>query len=159
MKKLSLFIFSVLIISFLPVNTAAHCQVPCGIYGDQTRFDLLEEHITTLEKSMQEIIKLSKEGEKNYNQIVRWVVNKDKHAEEIDNILTYYFLTQRIKPVDSKDKDEYQKYQAKLELIHHILVYNMKAKQTVDLDNIQKLRSLLSEFKTLYMNHEQKGTK
>jgi len=28
----------------------SHCQVPCGIYGDDTRFTLIGEHITTIEK-------------------------------------------------------------------------------------------------------------
>ena len=30
----------------------SHCQVPCGIYGDPTRFQLMAEHVTTIEKSM-----------------------------------------------------------------------------------------------------------
>jgi nickel superoxide dismutase len=32
-----------------------------------------------------------------------------------------------------------------------MLVYAMKAKQTTDLSNVEKLRSLLKEFKTAYL--------
>ncbi len=37
----------------------SHCQIPCGIYGDPARFDMLAEHITTIEKSMKQITDLS----------------------------------------------------------------------------------------------------
>jgi nickel superoxide dismutase len=30
----------------------SHCQIPCGIYDDPARFDMLAEHINTIEKSM-----------------------------------------------------------------------------------------------------------
>ena len=53
----------------------SHCQVPCGIYGDEARFDAIAEHITTIEKSMKQIEILSAEGKPNMNQIVRWVNN------------------------------------------------------------------------------------
>jgi nickel superoxide dismutase len=76
----------------------SHCQIPCGIYGDQARFDMLAEHITTIEKSMQQITELSQKDKRNFNQIVRWIQNKEKHADELSHIVTYYFMAQRIKP-------------------------------------------------------------
>ena len=60
-----------------------HCQVPCGIYNDQMRFDMIGEHIATIEKSIKQITELSAEPKPNMNQIVRWVNNKDEHADEI----------------------------------------------------------------------------
>ena len=30
--------------------------------------------------------------------MVRWVVNKEVHADELSDIVTYYFMAQRIKP-------------------------------------------------------------
>lgn len=33
----------------------SHCQVPCGIYDDPVRFDMIAENITTIEKSMKQI--------------------------------------------------------------------------------------------------------
>ena len=71
----------------------AHCQIPCGIYNDEARFILMKEHVATIEKSMTQI-----ETAANQNQTVRWVMNKDKHADELTKIVTYYFMAQRIKP-------------------------------------------------------------
>ena len=78
----------------------SHCQVPCGIYGDDTRFKLLAEHIATIEKSMVQIGENMNQDPPNGNQIVRWVNNKEKHADEISHIVTYYFMAQRINEND-----------------------------------------------------------
>ena len=128
----------------------AHCQIPCGIYDDELRVKMLEEHITTIEKSMNEITRMSQEGDKNYNQIVRWVTNKDEHADEFSETVTYYFMTQRVKLVDDKTSDAYKTYLRQLTLLHEMLVYAMKAKQTTDLTNVQKLRSLVADFRIAY---------
>ena len=45
--------------AMVPASVQAHCQIPCGIYGDEMRFQMLEEHITTIEKSMKLIGELS----------------------------------------------------------------------------------------------------
>jgi len=128
----------------------SHCQIPCGIYDDPARLDEIAEHITTIEKSMNEIMELSKEPAKNANQLIRWVINKEEHADEISHVVTYYFMAQRIKlPAegDAKAQDDYVK---KLTLLHEMLIYSMKAKQTTDLANVEKLRSLLKEFREVY---------
>jgi nickel superoxide dismutase len=106
-KRLSLFIVSLLGFILMSQLVFSHCQVPCGIYDDQMRIKMIAEHITTMEKAMNEVMTLSKESAPNYNQIVRWVVNKEKHAEELSDIVTYYFMTQRLKPVPKTDVKEY----------------------------------------------------
>jgi len=128
----------------------SHCQIPCGIYGDQARFDMIAENITTIEKSMQQITELSHKNKPNFNQIVRWVQNKEKHADELSHIVTYYFMAQRIKPVDKAKGKAHGEYVKKLTLLHEMLIYSMKAKQTTDLSNVEKLRTLLAEFRTAY---------
>ena len=128
----------------------SHCQIPCGIYGDQGRFDMIAEHITTIEKSMKMITELSKQDKPNMNQIVRWVQNKEKHADDISHTITYYFMAQRVKPTLKTNGKEYDEYVNKLTLLHKMLVYSMKAKQTTDLANVEKLRSLLTEFHLVY---------
>jgi nickel superoxide dismutase len=152
--KTYLLIVPVLLFLFaVPVSLWSHCQVPCGIYDDKARIKMIAEHITTMEKAMKQVIELSKESKPNYNQIVRWVTNKEKHGEELSDIVTYYFMAQRIKPTDKKDTAKYGEYQKRLELLHHMLVYTMKAKQSVDLSVIGKLRSLLEEFSKSYFPH------
>ncbi len=146
-RGLGLLLFS---LGLIPL-AHSHCEIPCGIYGDDLRIQMIEEHITTIEKSMNMISELSKEKDKNYNQIVRWVTNKDQHAGEIQQIVSQYFMTQRVKPAD-KTADGYSTYVEQLTLLHRMLVYAMKSKQTTDLANVEKLRSLVADFKTLYFS-------
>ncbi len=128
----------------------AHCEIPCGIYGDAMRIDMIEENCQTIEKSMTEIRKLSIEDDKNYNQLVRWVNNKEEHANKIQHIVTQYFLFQRIKPVNSDNAEGHEAYQEKLVVLHKILVHAMKCKQTVDAKQVEKIRVLLDSFKRIY---------
>ena len=131
----------------------SHCQIPCGIYDDPARFVMLAEYIATIEKSMNQINELSQESKPNFNQIVRWVQNKDSHADELSEIVTYYFMAQRIKPADKADAEAYQQYVKQLTLLHQMLVYSMKAKQTTDLANVEKVRALLAEFRAAYLGN------
>lgn len=158
MKKLKvLVVLSVIFITQF-VNTqvvSAHCEIPCGIYEDSLRISLLSEHITTIEKSNNMINELSNEAKPNYNQIVRWVVNKEEHANKIQKIVSQYFLHQRVKITDSSDKEAYAKYINQLTTLHEISVYAMKAKQNTDLVYIEKLRSSLAAFEQIYFHtHE-----
>jgi len=131
---------------------SAHCEIPCGIYHDELRFQMLEEHITTMEKSIDMIKKLNdKTDALSRNQLVRWINNKDKHATEFQHILWQYFLTQRIKPVSKKDAKKYRNYRELLELVHLMTFHAMKVKQTVDYDHTSSLRKLLNRFQDLYM--------
>lgn len=133
-------------------NAYAHCEIPCGIYGDSLRIQQIEEHITTIEKSMNQINELSEQGDKNYNQLIRWVTNKDEHAKKIQDIVAQYFMHQRIKPVDPADTEQYEKYITRLTLLHKLQVYAMKAKQTTDLEYVDKLRTTLHEFADAYFH-------
>jgi len=129
----------------------SHCEIPCGIYDDQMRLNMLAEHITTIEKSMKEIQALSAEGNKNYNQLVRWIVNKEKHSDDFSDIVTQYFMTQRLKPAEESDQKAYKEYIHKLTLLHKMMVYSMRCKQTTDLANVEKLRAYLGQFRTAYL--------
>lgn len=124
----------------------AHCEIPCGIYGDEMRVSMMEEDITTVEKSMKEIIELQKQSPINYNQLVRWIMNKENHADKIQEVVSQYFMTQRIKP-------EGNNYVEKLTLLHKMLLQAMLCKQTTDLSHVNELRSLLQQFSKLYFEH------
>lgn len=126
-------------------SALAHCQIPCGIYDDAARITEMEEHVTTIEKSMNEIIKLTPDTPQHSNQLVRWIMNKEDHADKLSEIVTYYFLAQRIK--DSAPEETYVK---QLKLLHGMMTASMKAKQTVDLEQVKKLRELIHSFEQLY---------
>ena len=144
MKNLMFPTFLFLVLSFMfPAKLAAHCEIPCGIYDDEVRITLILEDITTIEKSMQQIIALEKNQPSEMNQLVRWITNKEEHANKLQEIVTQYFMTQRIK-FDAPDYDK------KLASLHQLLVYSMKCKQTTDLENITKLRAAVETFKQLY---------
>jgi len=147
-------ILGVVLLSAIGIGSLAysHCQIPCGIYNDQLRFDMIAEHIATIEKSMKQITELSGQDKPNMNQIVRWVQNKDHHADELSEIVTYYFMAQRVKLPAEGDKNDYNEYIKKLTLLHQMLIYSMQSKQTTDLDNVNKLKSLLDEFHKVYFH-------
>jgi nickel superoxide dismutase len=158
-KKLALSAILLSAMVFAPI-AHSHCQIPCGIYNDQLRSDLIAEHITTIEKAMKMITLLSQADKPNMNQMIRWVQNKEKHAEEMSHIITHYFMAQRIKLTAKTDTKAYNQYLSKLVLLHEMLVYSMKSKQTTDLANVEKLKSLLAEFRTVYFGkHSRSGHK
>ena len=152
MKRIMIVVFMSLYLG--NVSLRAHCQIPCGIYDDNLRFTLMAEHITTIEKSMKEVIRLSAVKTTDYNQVVRWVQNKDKHADNLSEIVTYYFMAQRVMPADNKDAKNYEKYVQKINLLHQLLYHAMKAKQTTDLEEINKLRELLKQFQASYLDKQ-----
>jgi nickel superoxide dismutase len=120
----------------------AHCQIPCGIYGDAARFDTMLEHATTITKSITEIKRLSGSSD-NANQTVRWVTNKETHAQMIQDIIGDYFLAQRIKETQSD-------YTERLTLSHKIIVMAMKTKQSSDLTQAEGLVKAIEAFKVQY---------
>ena len=73
----------------------AHCQVPCGIYGDQLRFEQMLEDEHTISKVQLQINELAG-GEVDaqaVNQMGRWVTTKEDHATNIQNTISAYFLS------------------------------------------------------------------
>jgi nickel superoxide dismutase len=133
---------------FPAVFASAHCQIPCGIYADDIVFGELFTDVTTIEKAMNQINALGKDPSGNPNQLVRWVNNKEQHAQNIQDVIAAYFLTQQIK-LDLKDSDP-EKYASLLELAHQVTVLAMKCKQTTDLANAQKLHDALHAFQATY---------
>lgn len=134
-----------------------HCEVPCGIYGDSLRVSLIKEHARTIEKAMNQINELSSATTPNYNQLIRWVNNKEKHAEEIQDIVAQYFMHQRVKmpksDLSSKEmRSAYEKYHNLLSSLHAIQVYAMKCKQTTDLDNVENINEAVSDFESYYFH-------
>ena len=106
---------------------------------------------------MKLINQLSKEEKTNYNQLVRWITTKEKHANKIQKIVSQYFLHQRVKIKNVEDLNAYNKYIQQLESLHHISVYAMKSKQSTDLSLIEKLQVKVKGFEHLYFtehNHK-----
>lgn len=142
------------LLPLLVSQVVGHCQIPCGIYDDQRRLDTMAEDVVTIEKAMKQVDALSKEAPPNYNQIVRWVNVKEEHADNIAEIVSWYFLQQRVKPVDPSDTDAYEEYVHQLTLLHEMLVYSMKVKQSLDAANLERLKSTLHDFEHAYVGED-----
>lgn len=134
----------------------AHCQIPCGIFDDMLRIDMMTEDITTIERSIKAIADLAgKTSAADINQVVRWVENKDHHADLLAETVSEYFLRQRVKAPAGDDAAAAKKYADQLIALHGLLVTSMKAKQAVDLDTVKAMRDQLERFKSLYFTPEQ----
>ena len=83
-KNRNIFVSTVIVVLALVASSVvySHCQIPCGIYDDNMRFNMMAEHITTIEKSIKMVNQISSEEKPNMNQLVRWVQNKETHADE-----------------------------------------------------------------------------
>lgn len=146
-----IFIFSV-----FGHNVHSHCQIPCGIYDDHARYMSMLEDASTVKKAINQIITLSNSIDQkqkstpivqNYNQLVRWVNNKESHAEKIINTIANYFLTQRIKP-NKKD------YLDRLSKHHAVILAAMKAKQNTSLKESKALKEAIQDLAVYYPKHE-----
>ena len=153
MRRLVPFGLLPLFLLVLHTSASAHCEIPCGIYGDEARFSAIAENLKTIEKSMNQINLLSAEAGKNTNQLVRWVNNKESHADQIREIVAQYFLAQRIKAPANGDPAARKAYTEKLALLHQMIVSAMKCKQTTDVAHVKKSRELLRSFEALYMKN------
>ena len=129
---------------------SAHCEVPCGIYADQHRFEEMLEDCTTIAKAIAQVNELTestKDGPspQAVNQIVRWVNTKESHATNTQHIIAQYFMTQRIKPGD--DAEAYVK---KLTAAHAVMQAAMKCKQSADAATATALNDAILKFYTAY---------
>ena len=146
------FIFTALLM--ITTQLHAHCQIPCGVYDDTMRVKMIEEHTLTILKSMNYISSNQNDLEQQ-NQVARWIINKEEHAQEIQNIVSEYFLTQRIKLKDNS-KESKDLYHAQLAVLHSILVDAMKCKQTIDSNMTTSLLENLNKFVNLYFDEHGK---
>ena len=139
-----------------PPSAHAHCQVPCGIFGDEVKFAELTQHIDTMEKAMVQIVGLADSDDPNNQQkLIRWVITKEDHAQKVMDEAQEYFLAQRVKL--PKDESEREVYLAKLVSLHEIIVYAMKCKQTTDTAAIVPLRESLETFRQQYFGEADHG--
>ncbi|MEE8058748.1 MAG: superoxide dismutase, Ni [Pseudomonadales bacterium] len=126
----------------------AHCQIPCGIYDDHARVQSMLEDTATVEKSTKLIAELaSKTDAQSQNQLVRWVMNKEKHAQNIIDTISDYFLTQRVK---SSQKN----YTERLVKHHTVIVAAMKAKQNSDNKYVKALQRSIEALALYYPEHK-----
>ena len=135
-----------IVINLFHFSLFGHCQIPCGIYSDAMQIIQIKEDLRTIEKSITMIKKLSEKSDAlSINQNSRWITSKEKHAQNIQDIISQYFLTQRIKP-SSKN------YENELITLHQLLISVMKCKQSVEKNNLLRSNQLLKDFSEFYLD-------
>lgn len=153
--KCSVFCLSASLL-LLPERVGAHCEVPCGIYGDQLRFESMLEDQRTIAKSIDEIAKHLTSMKKGptpleANQVTRWVVTKEDHATRIQHTIAQYFMTQRLKPADGEAAKPYLE---KLAAAHAVMRGAMKTKQDPSPEAAAALRTAILDFYRAYEGKE-----
>ena len=144
--RISALFIGMILIAMPTKLVLAHCEVPCGIYGDQRRFESMLEDQETIAKSitsLQEILPNLGQDALSVNQAARWVSTKEAHATSIQHTIAQYFMTQRIKA-------DGERYQEKLTAAHAVMVAAMKCKQTADETNAAALRTAILKFHSIY---------
>ncbi len=137
-------LLSVFALAAFASQAAAHCQVPCGIFHDQLRFESMLEDTETIAKCITQIGDLSATHDAtDHNQLVRWVMTKEDHANKIQETIADYFMAQRIKSDDPA-------YGKKLMASHAVMVAAMKSKQAADPATAEKLKKAILDFHQAY---------
>ena len=153
MKPLSCAILLSLGMLFLTAEAQAHCQVPCGIYDDHARIHAMQEDASTIAKAVKKLnASADKTDAQSFNQRVRWTNTKEEHASRIIDVVSTYFLTQKLKPVKEKAKNKaaYKEYIERLVACHKVMKKAMKTKQSVDPAAVDKLVDAIKTLGALY---------
>ena len=147
-KRTLISVLAVWGLTFAFLTTAsAHCQIPCGIYNDAARVDQMLEDTATVLKSCKLIATLSgKTDAQSQNQLVRWVMNKEAHAQRVISTISDYFLTQRVKTSQTDYVDRLKKH-------HAVIVAAMKAKQNADEKYALALQKTIEALAPYYSHH------
>ena len=98
----------------------------------------------TIERSLRGIAEA-----KNTHDITRWTMNKEAHAEKLQDMAQYYFLAQRVKIV-APDAPGYANYQTSLEMLHHIIIAAMRAKQSTEMSAVDTLKARIAAYEAHY---------
>lgn len=153
------FVSALAVVALLSIGVRqaeAHCQVPCGIFADQLRFELMLEDQATIAKANVEMAKHLESMQDNatalaVNQISRWVTTKEEHAVKIQETIAQYFMAQKVKPGDDRDA-----YVRKLTAAHAVMQAAMKAKQDPSDEVAAKLKESIFDFYRAYEGKEPK---
>ena len=125
-----------------------HCQIPCGIYDDHARVQAMLEDAATVAKSAKLIAELTGQADaQSQNQLARWVMNKEAHAQKIISTVCDYFLTQRVKPSQ-------EDYTERLVRHHAVIIAAMKAKQNADGKCAEALQQSIEALSVYYPEAE-----
>lgn len=148
MRKLFTLVAACALVVAAAGTALAHCQVPCGIYDDPARIAQMREDAATITKAITNINTLvMKQDAESFNQATRWVNTKEAHASNIIEIVSTYFLTQKLKPV-APGAEGYDEYVAALVDHHAVMRAAMKTKQGSSPESASALDAAIEKLAT-----------
>jgi len=130
-----------------------HCQVPCGIFDDQARVGAMAEDVKTIRKAMMQLASppgsslRAYPSEQDLNQMTRWVITKEEHAEKIIRAVSDYFLTQKMAKMT-----QHKEYLQLLALHHAVMIAAMKTKQSADMKTVETLSHCVADLAKVYIS-------
>lgn len=142
-KLLQVISFFCLTLSSAPIELNAHCQMPCGIYHDDMVFDFIDQYVETMYKAVSVMNQSKFETVREKNEFVRWVIEKEKESNDIANIITEFFLQQKIKPGE-------QDTAKRLESAHKLLALLVAIKQNADTKIVESFGEEWDKFKLMF---------
>lgn len=130
-------------------SLGAHCQMPCGIYHDEMVFNQIDQYIETMFKGVTELKNSKFSNPLERNNFTRWVLLKETASNEMANLITEYFLQQKIKPGEPDTVK-------RLVSAHKMLFELTAIKQNVDLKMIEDFADEWENFKQMFhvLNYE-----
>ena len=132
-----------LVLGFKAANLEAHCQMPCGIYHDDMVFDLIDQYVETMIKAVSVMNQTKFETVRQRNEFVRWVIEKDKESNDVANLITSFFLQQKIKPGEADTAK-------RLESAHKLLALLVSIKQNTDVKIVENFGNEWEKFKLMF---------
>jgi nickel superoxide dismutase len=141
MKRIALLATTLMLLS--QSNLSAHCQMPCGIYHDDMVYDQIDQFVETVYKGISVLNESKFATVKDRNEFARWVAEKESSCCETANLITVYFLQQKIKP----GEDDTVK---RLTSAHKLLFLLVAIKQNPDLEYVKQFNEEWEKFKLMF---------
>lgn len=124
----------------------AHCDIPCGIYETDTMMHSAE----TCRRMIQKIEDLGTlDSIEKHNGFVRSVMNKEKHAQKVKREI-YILWSDYFKP------EHFEAHPDLHEQLRAVAKQASVVKQTVSLDEADKLVSMVHDVAHLFADTKQK---
>lgn len=124
-------------------NLGAHCQMPCGVYHDEMVFDQIDQYVETMYKGISIMNTNKFHGVHDWNEVIRWVILKEKESDATANLLTTYFLQQKIK---TGEPDTVKR----LVSCHKLLFLLVAIKQNTDVKFVKDFLEEWEDFKAMF---------
>lgn len=121
----------------------SHCQMPCGIYHDEMVFDQIDQYVETMVKCITVVKDNKGETPQARNEVIRWVMMKEKMSDDTADLITAYFLQQKIKP---GEPDTVKMVTS----AHKLLFLLVQIKQQVNLDVVKEFFDEWEKFKLFF---------